>query len=343
MKFPSAARSTGVRTAFTLIELLVVIAIIAILVALLLPAVQQAREAARRSSCKNNLKQIGLALHNYHDTHRAFPPGYIVRGVGPTEMAAAETTANGPGFAWGTMILPMIEQTALYDQLDFGRNAHDLPNVTLGATPLATFRCPSDPGPDVFTVADGDGVNYALGLANYVGIFGYGSVTMHAGQPQRPGLLYRNSRKRIRDVTDGTSNTIMVGERMHRHDFNRIADSSAPQYQAPSDAHATWYAAIRNVFRPSGMTNMMISSNPMMATEAQGSLVLSHVGQSMGMMMMHRTPNTTNHIVHFSSAHQGGLHFILADGSVHFLSENIDYDTFRRLGEIGDGEVLGEF
>lgn len=328
---------------FTLIELLVVIAIIAILIALLLPAVQQAREAARRSQCKNGLRQIGLALHNYHDTHGVFPSGYIVRNVAPTDMAGMEAMTDGPGFAWGTMILPMIEQSSIYNQLDFSINAHESPNIALGRSVIPTFRCPSDPAPNTFTVTDGSGNDYELATANYVGIFGYGSITMHAGQPQQRGLLYRNSNARIRDVTDGTSQTIMVGERMHHHDFSRITDSSSPMYQAPTDSHSTWYAAIRDVARPSGMTNMMISMNAMMATEMQGSLVLGHVGQSMSGMSMHRTPNTTNHIVHFSSAHEGGLHFILADGSVHFVSENIDYNTFRRLGQIQDGEVVGSF
>ncbi|MFG0295400.1 MAG: DUF1559 domain-containing protein, partial [Maioricimonas sp. JB045] len=111
---------TSRRRGFTLIELLVVIAIIAILVALLLPAVQQAREAARRSQCKNNLKQIGLALHNYHDTHGSFPPGYIARYVSATDPASAET---GPGFAWGTMILPFLDQSPTYNQLNFSLDA----------------------------------------------------------------------------------------------------------------------------------------------------------------------------------------------------------------------------
>ncbi len=331
------------RRGFTLIELLVVIAIIAILIALLLPAVQQTREAARRTQCKNHLRQIGLALHNYHDTHAAFPPGYIVRNIASAAMAPAESAVGGPGFAWGSMILPMLEQGPLYNRLDFSRNSQDPVNIDLARTVLPVFRCPSDPAPDTFVVTDTGGTTYELASSNYVGIFGYGSVTMHAGQPQERGLFYRNSSTRIRDVLDGTSNTIMVGERMHRHEFTRVSDVNAPMYQAPADANSTWYAAIPNVARPSGMTNMMIGMNPMMANEWQGSLVLGHIGQSMGMMRMHRTPNTTNHIVHFSSAHEGGVQFILADGSVHFLSENVSYDIFRNLGQIADGNVVGAF
>ena len=310
---------------FTLIELLVVIAIIAILIALLLPAVQQAREAARRSQCKNNLKQIGLALHNYHDTFRVFPPGYVARNVAQGDPASAE---SGSGFAWGTMILPLMDETAIYNVLDLNGNATDAPNIAenAGSTVIDTFRCPSDPGPDRFTVNDGT-TDYQLALANYVGIYGYGSVTMKPGAPDPEGILYRNSKVRIRDVIDGLSNTMLVGERTYRHEF--VAGMSAV------DSQSTWYAAIPGVNRPAGMG--------MMPDEGPASLVLGHVGQTMGAMVMHHTPNSTNHIVNFSSHHEGGIHFLLADGSVHFLSENVNYDTFRWLGERADRQVLGAF
>lgn len=307
---------------FTLIELLVVIAIIAILIALLLPAVQQAREAARRTQCRNNLKQIGIALHNYHDTFRTFPPGYIARNVSAMQPASAET---GPGFGWATLLLPMLEQRNLYDSIDFTLDAVDEPNRTLGATVLPGFLCPTDPAPDKFPLPGG----MLIGSSNYVGIYGYGSVTMMPGQGT--GVFFRNSAIRFRDITDGTSNTICVGERMHEHDFVNMLDATA--------ANSTWYAAVPGVMRPAGMMMM-----PMM-TEGPASLILGHVGQDgmMGMPAMHRTPNTTNHIVHFSSQHTGGVQFLLCDGSVHFLSENIDYQTFRDLGERGDGHVLGKF
>ncbi|MCA9027680.1 MAG: DUF1559 domain-containing protein [Planctomycetaceae bacterium] len=304
---------------FTLIELLVVIAIIAILIALLLPAVQQAREAARRTQCRNNLKQIGLALHNYHDTHLVFPPGYISGGVVSSDPASVET---GTGFAWGAMILPQLEQAALFDHFEFEEVTTDDHNLEHGQTQLPMFRCPSDPAPDTFTVSDGTN-DYELATANYVGIYGYGSVTMSPGKPDPAGILYRNSSTRLRDILDGTSNTMLVGERMHEHDF----DSS----MMPVEANSTWYAALPGVFRAPGMM--------MMANEGPGSLVLGHVGQTMGMMVMHHTPNTTNHIVNFSSRHTGGMHFLMADGSVHFLSENVDYNTFRWLGQRADGEV----
>jgi len=314
----------NLRRGFTLIELLVVIAIIAILIALLLPAVQQAREAARRTQCKNNLKQLGLAMHNYHDASNSFPPGYISRNVNATDPASAET---GAGFAWGSMVLSYLDQSSLQSQINFEGDAIDPANLALASNQLIAFRCPSDPGDELFVVDDGT-ASYDLPTSNYVGVFGYGSVTMAPGNPNPAGLLYRNSHTRFRDVTDGTSNTMMIGERSARHQF----ETGMPSV----DSNSTWYAAIPNAVRPSGMM--------MMADEGSASLILGHVGQTMmGGMAMHHTPNTTNHIVNFSSSHVGGIQFLMADGSVHFLSENIDYNTFRWLGEMRDGNVIGEF
>ncbi|HRX79336.1 MAG: DUF1559 domain-containing protein [Planctomycetaceae bacterium] len=309
------------RHGFTLVELLVVIAIIGILVALLLPAVQAAREAARRMSCTNNLKQLGLSLHNYHDTFKVFPSGYLANNVADTAPASAET---GHGFAWGALMLPFIEQTALADQIDFKLDCRDPSNLLFGAEKLPGFRCPSDTGTDTFTVTSG-GTSYDLATANYVGILGYGNVTMTPGRPMGPGIFYRNSDVRMRDILDGTANTIMIGERTQRHRF--VAGGPIV------DAHSTWYAAIPGAVRPAGMMAM---------TEGAGSLVLGHVGQPamMGMMAMHHTPNNTNHIVNFSSLHPGGINFVACDGSVHFLAETIDYNTFRWLGERADGNPV---
>lgn len=312
------------RRGFTLIELLVVIAIIAILIALLLPAVQQAREAARRSTCKNSLKQIGLALYNYHDTHGNYPPGYIDRSTDSSSASAADT---GSGFAWGVMLLPFLDQAPLYNQLNLNLDSTNATNVAYADEKIAIFRCPSDTNQGVFTVNDGSS-DYDLASANYVGIYGYGSITAVPGKPVQKGILYRNSNVKVRDVTDGTSNTIVVGERSHQHQFA----SAGTTVQADS----TWYASIPGALRPAGMGSM---------DEGAPSLILGHVGQPamMSMMAMHHPPNTTNHIANFSSKHEGGAHFLLGDGAVRFLSENMSYETFKNLGTINDGNPLGEF
>ncbi len=306
------------RRGFTLIELLVVIAIIAILVSLLLPAVQQSREAARRTQCKNNLKQIGLALHNYHDVHLTFPPGYTARAVTHTDSAVAE---SGPGFAWGTMVLPFLDQANLFNHFEFSEDADDAHNLKHGQEILGLFLCPTDPAPTKFMLPGG----IELASSNYVGIYGYGNVSLNPGNGT--GVFYRNSSVQFRDITDGTSNTICVGERMHENDNVQTLD--------PVDANSTWYAALPNSVRPAGM--MMVAM-----MEQSPSLVLGHVGQdAMGMMpAMHHTPNSTNHIVNFSSSHAVGVQFLLCDGSVHFMSDNVHYDIFRWLGERADGNVV---
>lgn len=309
---------------FTLIELLVVIAIIAILIALLLPAVQQAREAARRSTCKNSLKQIGLALHNYHGAHNVYPPGYVARGVVSTDPSGSET---GSGFSWGVMLLPFLDQAPLFNQLDLNLDCTVSPNIGLANSAIPIFRCASDPNQGVFSVTDGTNT-YELASANYVGLYGYGNLTMAPGNPMNKGILYRNSNIKVRDLTDGLSNTIVVGERSYQHQFGGVGTAV--------QADSTWYASIPGVTRPAGMGSM---------TEGPASLILGHVGQdAMGPMMgMQHPPNTTNHIANFSSKHVGGAHFLLGDGAVRFLSENMNYETFRHLGTISDGNVLGEF
>ena len=313
------------RSGFTLIELLVVIAIIAILVALLLPAVQQVREAARKSQCQDHLHNIGVALHDYEGSLGRLPPGYISRNVSATDPATAD---DGSGFAWGMLTLPFMEQKPLYDQLNAELDSDDPVNVPLADTPLDVFRCPTDVGEETFNVTDRNGNTVSLATANYVGMYGYGSPSMRPGQPSPAGCFYRNSNVRFADITDGTSNVIFVGERTVKHQF-------LPGMPAIS-AYSTWYAALpQSVARPAGM--MMATM-----TEEAPSLVLGHVGQpAMGMMpAMHHPPNTTNHIVNFSSLHPGGMQYVMGDGKVKFISENVHYDTFRWLGQISDGNPV---
>lgn len=302
---------------FTLIELLVVIAIIGVLVGLLLPAVQQAREAARRMTCVNNLKQTGLAMHSYYDSNRQLPSGYISPGTSAADPSASETVK---GYAWGFVLLPYMEQSSLFDSIDQTGEAVGTSNEAKAAEAnLGGYRCPTDTAPVSFSVNNGSGT-VDLPTSNYVAVLGWNNVTTEAGQGN--GVFFRNSDIQFRDIRDGLSTTICVGERKHIHDFFD---------QGPYPANSTWYAAVPGVLRDAGMTMM-----PMMK-EGPGSLVLGHVGQSG--MMSGKTPNHTNHIVHFSSSHFGGVAFLLCDGSTHIIRDNIDYQLFKAIGTRAGGEV----
>ena len=300
------------RRAFTLIELLVVIAIIAILIALLLPAVQQAREAARRSTCKNNLRQIGLALHNYHDTHRVFPPGWIAVDLTTNTASAHEGVS---GFGWQTMILPLIDQAALYNQIDFNTSILDSTNAIARSTVLPVFRCPSDPAPDKWEIEEEGSpgtVITELPTGNYVGSFGTEELdgcenaagtapVTSAGQCVGDGVFYHNSRVKIRDIIDGTSNTIMVGER---------------KTDADQDWYSTW----------SGMI-------------PEGEEAFQRILGSSD----HPPNHPAAHFDDYSSHHEGGAHFILCDGHVRFVSENVDTGLYKAIATIKGREVVGEF
>jgi prepilin-type N-terminal cleavage/methylation domain-containing protein len=300
------------RRGFTLIELLVVIAIIAILIALLLPAVQQAREAARRATCKNALKQHGLALHNYHDTFNAFPPGWIA--VDPaTRRPSVHEGVNGAG--WGTMILPMLDQGPLYNIYNANVGLEDPLNKTFRETQLPVFKCPSDPQPLLFDIgeeADPSNIICKLAIANYVGVFGTIALdecenspgtapVLASGQCRGDGVLYHNSRVRIADITDGTSNTLIVGERL-----------TNPQ----EGWYSTWSGRVAE------------------AEEACQRILGS---------LDHPPNDTHQHFDDYSSHHVGGAHFVLGDGHVRFVSENIDRTVYQSLGTTSGGERVGDF
>ncbi|MCA8988489.1 MAG: DUF1559 domain-containing protein [Planctomycetaceae bacterium] len=332
----------SVRRGFTLIELLVVIAIIAILVALLLPAVQQAREAARRSSCKNNLKQIGLALHNYHDTYRVFPPGYVYRfGT----LVGVEHK-----WGWAAHILPFIEEAALYDALEISNGNNDLDDFD-GAGGLAresvidTYRCPSDAAPDV------NSRRGTRSLSNYVGNYMVDTGDVNSGltppQPDSPGthtdrdgIFALNTKIKIRDITDGTSNTLLVGE--------RVWDLNIPSGGKAGCDAAVWAGANGSAGTGTGGYEFNSTSN-----ESKGSGILAVTGAGINNISVFGTSQVTENIcaMTYSSLHKGGAQFVLCDGSVRFLSENIDLNftnntvdsTFERLAQRNDGQVVGEF
>ncbi len=217
------------RRGFTLIELLVVIAIVAVLIALLLPAVQQAREAARRSQCQNNLKQIGLALHNYHDSSQRFPQGWI-------GITANQPDVNGlNGWGWASKLLHRIEQPALYHAINFKLSVTNAANTANLLRALPVFRCPSDSSAETWILKNSAGTPVAtLATANYVGNFGTDGLdaclSFTPGMTcQGDGVLMHNQTIRLSDIRDGTSSTLMIGERKTRADL---------------DWHSTWAGVV---------------------------------------------------------------------------------------------------
>ena len=307
------------RRAFTLIELLVVIAIIAILIALLLPAVQQAREAARRTQCKNNLKQIGLALHNYHDVHKTLPPGWVDQ-VGST----------GANWGWCSYILPMVEQGNLYRSLQVGDvtlNAalDDSAAASLFTTAFPAFKCPSDTAPDTnnrHTLLSFNGREFAASTSNYVASGGGLDFDLS-------GAFGANSRIRFKDISDGTSNTIVAGERswVLPNALDGISECNA------GVVYGIGVETGFNAFSPR-------------RSLAKGRYGINQTGDDLMF-----TPIIDVCARSFGSRHTGGAQFLLADGSVRFVSENIQRDqqgtngdfVFQNLLNKSDGHVIGEF
>ena len=299
------------RRGFTLVELLVVIAIIGILIALLLPAVQAAREAARRMSCTNNMKQVGLGLHMYHDTFKTLPAGW--RGYNPS--SGDPFWFGLPGWAWSAGILPYMEQAVVSDSMiNFGSPITDPVNDRVRVATIPSFRCPSDIGGDTFELADGgpsidSSFSFPVKMAtgNYIGAFG--TVDFHyVCNPSAAdyngcvgnGTFILNRQFCFRDITDGLSHTLIVGERCSK--------------LAPS----TWVGVVtggqHGVARVAG-----VASYPPNSEE---------------------TPVQYFH--NFSSLHPAGTNFLAGDGSVTLIVETIDEETFHALTTRSGGDIVGE-
>jgi prepilin-type processing-associated H-X9-DG protein len=275
--------------------LLVVIAIIGVLIGLLLPAVQKVREAAARVKCVNNLKQIGLALQNYHETAKSFPSGYV---------SNFDSTGNdtGPGWGWAAFILPQVEQQNLYNSIQFGQNIEMPANSGVRVAPISLYLCPSDSAPPAWTASKFNSSGVSIGAicdvasANYVGVFGVGEPGVDGD-----GVFFRNSRVRIADILDGTSQTLMVGERTF--------------VLAP----ATWVGAVASAeLFPYNSSNF----------------VLGHTGESNG-------PASPVDINNFSSRHGSGLNFVFADGHVSFLASSVSQAIYQALSTRAGSEPVG--
>ena len=334
---------------FTLIELLVVIAIIAILIALLLPAVQQAREAARRSTCKNNLKQIGLALHNYHDTHRTFPPGNVVNGHHSS--------------AWAH-ILPFIDQANIYNQLDFSPSSalwFGSPNASvnraaLHQTRISVYMCPSSAMDEMADQPCSSCTGYSsttLMKGNYVLIRGANDDsttdnTALRGPVSAGGIFFNNSRIRMRDIVDGTSNTFGVSEQSRY-----IQSGTNLEYDArANNANGVWMGTNSDPDDANG--NGTYGGGTSNSDRCYNTTTIHHQ-VPIGLKVKLPNPPDPNPAgipdnrpaggcnTPLVSAHEGGVHILLMDGAVRFISENLDMQTARNLANRKDRQVIGEF
>ncbi len=323
------SRPRSVRGGFTLIELLVVIAIIAVLIALLLPAVQQAREAARRTQCKNNLKQIGLALHNYHDTFLKFPSG------GAETSPARPLPANERwGISQWVGLLPYADQAPLYNQWDFisDSTGWDANIARAQSARLPWIQCPSSALPQIsgssMITAQYFGIAGAVPRGNFTSTDGFQDASGVWGQASNRGMLPNFGHLNIKDCTDGTSNTIIIGEisgRLGNAAGTTLEDRRPARQWGWSIGPLTgWRIGPHN-------TNTTIRYAPnskVFGADGTEWAAWNDVGQS-------NTP--------LSSYHTGGCQVLLTDGTVRFLSENVDMNTLTYLSVRNDGQVVGEF
>ena len=318
---------TPVRRGFTLIELLVVITIIVVLIALLLPAVQSAREAGRRAQCANNLKQIGLALHGYHDVWQTFPPAYLAQPLTGLEL--------GAGWGWGTLILPYSEQRPLYDaanfDLGFGEmqvNRPDFPgglyaNHTVRRISISMFLCPSAGGDGPIDLGY-NSADVAESPSQYIASAGW--MDSSRSPIQGNGVLYPNSRVAIGDISDGTSASLMIGERSRN-----LADAAWPGvwggYSEPGPLCTKRGWPIKSCV---GLMFLL------MGRTGPSSDILS------GNIPGGNTPNYPGAGADgFWSRHPGGCEFLLCDGSVRFVKETLAPQVFQALASRAGSEVVG--
>jgi len=338
----NARSSKSIQRGFTLIELLVVIAIIAILIALLLPAVQQAREAARRTQCKNNMKQLGLALHNYLDVHSAFPPSFV----------SDVSTLNTPGGEWSVhaRIMPFIEAGNLYNNANLEASYSDTVNAGISGQRIASYICPSDINDR--QRPDGALNHYAVTYGFNGGTWNVWDNTTRRGGD---GAFHPNSRFGTRDFTDGTSNTLGFSEVKAFTAYNRDGSSgTAPIPAQPVDVellvsgggsnksesgHTEW---VDGRVHQTGFTTTLPPNAEVMVPGGvrplEGDYTSCREDKDSG-----TCTGTTFAAVTSRSYHIGIVNSLLMDGSVRSISENVDLGTWRNLGARNDGNVIGEF
>ncbi len=323
-------RTSNRRPAFTLIELLVVIAIISVLIGLLLPAVQKVREAAARTTCLNNLKQIGLGLHNYHAAHGHFPPGFSASTTPTTQLRKSDFT---PGWSFFYHILPYIEQDNLHRSINPNLRILDPVNKTGRETFVPLYICPSDDSAKLIDITDSGTTSWTApntfsypAATSPLTVLGRASMSSYAGclgtlgYEEQPftGVFHRNSRVRVEEISDGSSNTIGVGERTSRFSPN--------SWVGPVWQQETVYASTAPRYNP---------SEPSFQCRATPTAVLVHV------RITSLQPNHPNNSPgSFFSSHQGGAQFLNMDGSCRFLTSTVSIENYRALCSRNGGEVL---
>jgi prepilin-type N-terminal cleavage/methylation domain-containing protein len=318
------------RSAFTLIELLVVIAIIAILVGLLLPAVQKTREAGSRMSCQNNLKQLTLALHNYHDAYNSFPMSRS------TPKAIGQPSTS---FSVHSKLLPFVEQDNVYKTINFNDVDNAQENLVAFGLTIRTFLCPSDPGVNQIPQGTG-GTSYRAneGASIFYGVPGY---PQPAGVPDPNGPFFINKTYRIADITDGTSNTAAFSEKLLGDFSNAVATEVTDMYGVFSTPSSQDDAI--NQCQGIDWTNL---ANQLLSTSGAPWLLGSRTTTCYDHTALPFSHSCLFPVVGCftspaNSAHVGGLNLSLCDGSVRFVSRSISLTTWQALGTRNGGEVLG--
>lgn len=309
------------RRGFTLIELLVVIAIIAILVSLLLPAVQQAREAARRTQCRNNMKQLGLALHNYHDVHSCLPFGH---------------SGDARKYSAISQLLPFMEQATVYQQINFSLPCTDPINTAARMTELPMLRCPSDFNNPLS--AQGGALNYMANKGS--GVLWTAPTGVNAALPPQNGVMYHGSRVRFADIQDGLSNTSAFSERRLADGNNGVVSPIEDVFFSPaSPVTADEAIQLCNAVNISSLANQfpLFMGSPWI--DGQHTYLHTNVpnARSCGFFNVSRASMPP------SSRHSAGVNLLLCDGAVRFVSENVDLAAWRAVGSRSGGEVIGEY
>jgi len=298
------------RAALTLVEVLVVLAILGALFGLLLVALQRARETANLTVCQNNLKQLGLALQSYHQREGSFPPGYRCK------VQRDDPNVTAPGWGWAAFLLPDLEEESLAEQLHFRRKVEDPENLAGRTRILRLFVCPSDLSTGLFTIFDPNNTALAEAATNsYAACYGVlrSSLTFQPDELDKgDGLFFRNSEVRIADITDGTSNTIALGERAALH------------VQSP------WAGAVSH-----GTTR--ITDGAPTANNALGQIAATQVLAQINIHSLNSTYSATDD---FFSPHSGVVYFLFADGSVHGIATSTPLPLLRALATRADGDSV---